>query len=69
MGVGVYGIRPRQPSLVVFEDNLGNSPTYKCRLALEEIDFFSLNNNEQFECLVEFLRRANDDYQLETVDS
>lgn len=59
----------RLPETECLMADIGNSPTYKRGLALEEIDFFSLNNNEQFECLVEFLRRANDDYQLETVDS
>ncbi len=56
-----YGIRHQRPLLVVFENNLGTSPTYKRDLALDEVGFFSLSKNEQFETLVEFLRRARDD--------
>jgi hypothetical protein len=56
-----YGIRHRQPSLVVYENNLGTRPTYKRDLDLDSVDFFSLSNGEQFECLVGFLRKASND--------
>ena len=54
-----YGIRPAQPSLVVYESDMGNSPTYKRNLDLQHDGFFSLDKDEQFERLVEFLRQAN----------
>jgi len=54
-----FGVRYAQVLLLVFENNRGNSPvTYKCDLNLQEKHFFSLDKDEQFECLVEFLQRA-----------
>jgi hypothetical protein len=57
-GVYFYGVRLDQPSLVVFENNLGTSPTHKRDLALNSMDFFSMSKDEQFESLVDFLRQA-----------
>lgn len=54
-----YGIRPARPLLVVYESNMGNSPTYKRQLDLADVRFFSMNKDEQFERIVEFLRQAN----------
>ena len=56
-----YGIRPARPLLVVYESNMGNSPTYKRHLDLGSKGFFSMSKDEQFECLVEFLRQASED--------
>lgn len=56
-----YGIRPSRPLLVVYESNMGNSPTYKRHLDLGSKGFFSMSKDEQFECLVEFLRQASED--------
>lgn len=53
-----YGVRLDRPSLVVFEDNLGNAPTHERHLDLERGDFFSMEPGEQFERLVAFLREA-----------
>ncbi len=61
-----YGIRYQRPLLVIFENNLGSSPTYKRDLALDEVHFFSLSKDEQFECLVEFLRQASNDASPES---
>lgn len=55
------GVRYDQPLVISFEDNQGYNPvTYKCELDLEKEYFFSLSKEEQFECLGEFLRRANE---------
>ena len=56
-----YGIRSAQPSLVVYESDMGNSPTYKRDLNLQHEDFFSLDKDEQYERLVEFLRQASEE--------
>ena len=56
-----FGVRYVQPLVVTFENNRGYTPvTYKCDLNLEGRHFFSLNKDEQFECLVEFLRQASE---------
>lgn len=55
-----YGCRFAQPSLVVFDNSYAPSQTYKRDLDLESVRFFSLSNGEQFECLVGFLRQANE---------
>jgi hypothetical protein len=52
-----YGLRPARPLLVVFESNMGNSPTHKRNLDLVDVGFFSKSKDEQFECLVAFLRQ------------
>jgi hypothetical protein len=55
-----FGVRYAQPLVIVFENNKGYKPvTYKCDLSLEDKHFFSLNKDEQLECLVQFLREAN----------
>lgn len=55
------GVRYAQPLVVTFENNRGyNRVTYKRDLNLEERHFFSLNKDEQFECLVKFLRQASE---------
>lgn len=59
-----FGVRYAQPLVVVFENNRGYDPvTYKRDLNLEERHFFSLDKDEQFECLVEFLRQASENAQ------
>lgn len=56
-----FGVRYAQRLVVVFENNRGYDPvTYKRNLNLEERHFFSLDKDEQFECLVEFLRQASE---------
>lgn len=52
------GIRYKEPLIVVFEDNLGADPSYKHDLDLENDHFFSLNQAEQLECLVEFVKQS-----------
>ena len=53
------GIRYDRPLLVVFENNNGNNPTYKCDLDLGEAHFFSLSSAQQFERLVKFLQESS----------
>jgi hypothetical protein len=53
------GIRYNQPLLVVFENNGGNNPTYKCDLDLNGFHFFSLTQTEQLECLINFFKDSN----------
>ncbi len=55
-GDSFYGVRHENPLFVVFEQKSGSSLTFKRDLALEDMHFFSLSKDEQFECLVEFLR-------------
>lgn len=54
------GIRYDNPLLIVFENNNGDSPTYKRDLDLEKSHFFSLNQaeGEQLECLIKFIQKA-----------
>ena len=60
-----FGFRYEQAMQIVFENNFGTNPTYKRELDLEQVDFFSLTKDEQFECLVGFLQQAYDDAQKE----
>jgi hypothetical protein len=53
------GVRYSNPMLVVFENNSGTKPTYKYDLDLNNSHFFSLNQAEQLECLVNFIKKAN----------
>ncbi len=53
------GVRYERPLLLVFENDRASPPfTYKRDLDLGEVHFFSLSRGEQFECLVDYLRRA-----------
>jgi len=60
---GFYiGVRLNIPTLISFEDNLGNHPiSYKRDLDLNQAHFFSLKQGEQYECLINFLRNARKD--------
>ena len=53
-----FGMRFDHPSLIVFENNQGTNPTAKCELDLEATHFFALTKDEQFELLVNFLKRV-----------
>lgn len=53
-----FGLRFDHPSLIVFENNQGTNPTAKCELDLEVTHFFALTKDEQFELLVNFLKKA-----------
>jgi len=53
-----FGLRFNRPSLIVFENNQGTNPSAKCELDLEVTHFFALTKDEQFELLVNFLKRA-----------
>lgn len=55
-----FGVRYTEPMSVVFEDDRGNYPTYQRRLDLAAAHFFSLDKDEQFECMVTFLRDATE---------
>ena len=55
-----FGFRFNRPLLVTYENNRGTRPTYKRDLDLEEIHFFSLSKDEQFESLAGFLRMASE---------
>jgi hypothetical protein len=61
MGEFFYGLRYEQPLSIVFENNLGTNPTYRRVLSLEEIHFFSLTKDQQFETLIMFLKAAYND--------
>ena len=52
------GIRYAEPLIVVFENNVGIDPTYERDLELEKEHFFSLNQAEQLECLVEYIQNC-----------
>jgi hypothetical protein len=54
-----WGVRFADPLLIVFENNKGEHPTYKVDLDLKDNHFFSLNKDEQLDCLVQFLRKAD----------
>ena len=51
-----FGMRYAEPLLVVFEDDRGNNPSFKQSLDLTTAHFFSLGKDEQFECIVAFLK-------------
>jgi hypothetical protein len=54
-----FGIRYQKPTLLAFEDNKGYPPkTYERCLNLETAHFFSLDEGEQFERIIEFLRET-----------
>lgn len=54
-----FGIRYSKHLVVTFENNRGYDPvTYRCSLDLMEVSFFSMDKDEQFECLVDFLRTS-----------
>lgn len=54
-----FGFRFHQPTVLLVEDNRGYDPvTYRKELDLLSQDFFSMGKDEQFECLVAFLREA-----------
>jgi len=52
------GIRFDDPLIIVYENNMGNSPSYKRDLSLSQSHFFSLNQAEQLESLIDFLQQA-----------
>jgi hypothetical protein len=52
------GVRYDRHLVVVFENNKGNSPTYKQDFDLVRSGFLNLNKDEQFERLIQFLREA-----------
>ena len=52
------GMRYKEPLIVVFENKIGIDPTYKHDLDLESDYFFSLNQAEQLERLVEFVKQS-----------
>lgn len=60
-GLIYCGIRYDESTIIVFENNMGNSPSYRRELDLNDAHFFSLNQAEQLECLIEFLRKAEKD--------
>ncbi|MBN1135415.1 MAG: PD-(D/E)XK nuclease family protein [Anaerolineae bacterium] len=54
-----FGVRYGLPLVIAFEGNKGNRPRkYERYLDLEACHFFALNKDEQFECIIEFLRQA-----------
>ena len=61
-----FGVRYTEPMLVVFEDNRGNSPSFRQSLDLAAAHFFSLGKDEQFECIVSFLQGVSE--QLTNAD-
>lgn len=56
------GFRYVDPLIVVFENDNGNSPTFKRDLYLEKAHFFSLTAGEQLECLINFVRDSLQQY-------
>jgi hypothetical protein len=56
------GFRYANPLIIVFENNTGNSPTFKRDLFLEKAHFFSLSAGEQLECLIDFMRVSLQEY-------
>jgi hypothetical protein len=65
---GIFiGFRFADPLLVVFENNAGNSPTFKRDLYLEKAHFFSLSAGEQLECLIEFVGTSLDEFSKQDV--
>ena len=62
-----FGIRYEDPLVVTFENDTGNNPTFKRAVRLEEIHFFSLTNDAQFESLVRFLQSVLDDIRSENI--
>lgn len=60
-GLFYCGMRYDESMLIVFENNLGNSPTYRRELDLNKVHFFSLSQAEQLECLIEFVKQANNE--------
>jgi hypothetical protein len=58
-GTFFCGVRYSNPMTVVFENNNGNSPTYKYDFDLNKVHFFSLDQAEQLECLVNFIKEAD----------
>jgi hypothetical protein len=57
------GFRYDKPLTITFENNLGDNPTYKRQLDLQQVHFFCLGKDEQFECLVDFVRQAEEGRQ------
>lgn len=56
---GIFiGFRYASPLVIVFENDMGNKPTFKRELNLEKAHFFSLSSGEQLECLIKFLRKS-----------
>lgn len=49
------GIRYDDPTRLVFENDSGNSPTFKRAFIFSEAHFFSLDAGEQFEVLAKFI--------------
>jgi hypothetical protein len=54
------GFRYDKPFLIVFENNVSKSPIYHQELNLREAEFFAQEGDQQFECLVHFIRQAYD---------
>ena len=57
------GIRFDKPNLIVFENNLGTSPTFKEDLNIEREHFLAFSKEEQFECIEKFFRETLDEYR------
>lgn len=54
-----WGVRYALPTVVVFENNGGSSPTFKRDLDLEATHFFALTADEQLHLLRDFVRMAH----------
>jgi hypothetical protein len=57
------GFRFDKPNLIVFENNLGTSPTFKQDLNIDREHFLAFSKEEQFECIDNFFRETFNKYR------